>query len=118
MDLPSHKMKGVFFLGGGWFFCLFRAAAGACGSSQARGHIGATAAGLCHSHSNEGSELHLRPTPQLMATSTEPLRPGIKPASSWILVGFVTAKPQRELPKTKAELHLVALNSPSMSPVC
>ena len=25
-------------------------------------------------------------------------RPGIKPTSSWILVGFVTTKPQRELP--------------------
>ena len=27
-----------------------------------------------------------------------PLRPGIEPVSSWILVGFVTAEPQRELP--------------------
>ena len=25
-------------------------------------------------------------------------RPGINPASSWILVGLVTAKPQQELP--------------------
>ena len=25
------------------------------------------------------------------------MRPGIEPASSWILVGFVTAEPQREL---------------------
>ena len=38
------------------------------GSSQARGLIGAVAAGLRHSHSNVGSELHLRPIPQLMAT--------------------------------------------------
>ena len=38
------------------------------GGSQARGVIGATAANLCHSHSNAGSELHLRPTPQLRAT--------------------------------------------------
>ena len=37
------------------------------GSSQARGRIGAVATGLCHSHSNVGSMLHLRPTPQLMA---------------------------------------------------
>ena len=28
----------------------------------------AAAAGLHHSHSNAGSKLHLRPTPQLMAT--------------------------------------------------
>ena len=30
------------------------------GSSQARGPVGATAAGLCHSHSNVRSEPHLR----------------------------------------------------------
>ena len=28
---------------------------------------------------------------------THGLRPGIKPASSWILVGFVTIEPQQEL---------------------
>ena len=33
-------------------FLLFRAAPEAHGGSQARGQIGATAAGLCHSHSN------------------------------------------------------------------
>ena len=37
----------------------------AYGSSQARDGIGAVAAGLYHSHSNSGSELHLLPTPQL-----------------------------------------------------
>ena len=31
----------------------------ACGSSQARGPIGAAAAGLHHSHSNAGSEMCL-----------------------------------------------------------
>ena len=36
--------------------------------SQARGVIGATAAGLHHSHSNTGSEPSLRPTPQRTAT--------------------------------------------------
>ena len=40
----------------------------ACGSSQARGEIVATAAVLHHSHSNMGSEPHLRPTSQLTAT--------------------------------------------------
>ena len=35
--------------------------------SQARGPIGATAAGLHHSHSNVGSKPHLQCTPQLMA---------------------------------------------------
>ena len=36
------------------------------GGSQARGQIGAAAAGLHHSHSNAKSELHLQPTPQLV----------------------------------------------------
>ena len=40
----------------------------AYGGFQARGPIGAVAAGLCHSHSNTGSELSLQPTPQLTAT--------------------------------------------------
>jgi len=39
------------------------AAAMAYGASKARGQIGATAAGLHHSHSNAESEPHLRPTP-------------------------------------------------------
>ena len=37
------------------------------GNSQARGQIRAVAAGLRHRHSNSGSELHLRSTPQLSA---------------------------------------------------
>ena len=40
----------------------------ACGGSQARGWIRATAAGLHHSHSNARSEPHLRPAPQLTVT--------------------------------------------------
>ena len=51
-----------------FFFCLFRATPVAYGGSQARGLIGAAAAGLRHSHSNAGYELHLQPTPQLTAT--------------------------------------------------
>ena len=47
-------------------FLLFRAIPVAFGGSQARGGIGATVAGLWHSHSNTGSELHLQPTPQLV----------------------------------------------------
>ena len=48
-------------------FLLFTATPTAYGGSQARGPVGATAAGLCHSHSNTRSQPHLRPTPQLMA---------------------------------------------------
>ena len=43
--------------------------------SQARGQIGATAAGLHHSHSKARSELRLQPTPQLTATR-DPERSG------------------------------------------
>ena len=51
-----------------FFFSVFsRAAPVAYGGSQTRGLIGAVAAGLCHSHSNARSGLHLRPTPELMA---------------------------------------------------
>ena len=49
------------------FFFFSRAAPAAYGGSQARGLIGAVAAGLHQSHSNVGSELHLRPTLQLTA---------------------------------------------------
>ena len=40
----------------------------AYGGFQARGLIGAAAAGLHHGHSNVGSELCLQPTSQLRAT--------------------------------------------------
>ena len=54
----------------GFFFGLFafsRAASAAYGGSQARGPIGAVAAGLRHRHSSSRSEQRLRPTPQLTA---------------------------------------------------
>ena len=38
------------------------------GGSQARGRIGALAAGLRQSHSNTGYQLHQQPSPQLTAT--------------------------------------------------
>ena len=54
-----------------YLFCLFafsRATPTAPGGSQARGLIGATTAGLRHSHGNARSKPRLRPTPQLTAT--------------------------------------------------
>ena len=53
-DLVFMGRSLVFF----FFFCLFRATAEARGGSQARGLIGAAAAGLRHSHSNAGSLTH------------------------------------------------------------
>ena len=52
-----------------FFVCLFfRAAPAAYGDSHARGLIGATAASLHHSHSNDRSEPRLLVTPQITAT--------------------------------------------------
>ena len=77
-------------------FCLFRATPIAYGASQARGLIRATAASLCQSY----SQLHLQLTPQLTAMPdlkpTE-ARPGVEPATSWFLAGFVSTAPRREL---------------------
>ena len=49
------------------FVFLFMATPAAYGSSQARDPIGAATPGLCQSHGNSGSELHLQPKLQLMA---------------------------------------------------
>ena len=50
-----------------FFFCLSRAAPGAYGGSQVKNWIRATAADLCHSHSNLGSE----PTPATSHSSQQ-----------------------------------------------
>ena len=82
------------------FVLLFRATPAAYGSSQARGPIGASAASTTATetpdpsciwpyttaHGNAGSLIHWA-------------RPGVKHKSSWILVGFITTEPRRELLK-------------------
>ena len=78
-----------------FFFFFLRAAPAANRSSQARGPIGAAVGGLHHSLSHARSEPLLQPTPQLAATHWT--RPGIEPASSWILIRSYTAEPHREL---------------------
>ena len=72
-----------------FFFFLFKVAPAAYGSSQARGRIGATAADLCHSHSNARAKLHLC-DPCHSLWQHRILKPGIKPASSRIIVRFLT----------------------------
>ena len=62
LQWPEQLRSDSFF-----FFLLFKAAPEAYGSSQAGGPIGATAVGLCHSHSTIRSEPCLQPTQQLMA---------------------------------------------------
>ena len=65
--LNKYRQIGLWFLFF-FFFWPFRAAAMAYGGSQAKGPIEATAASLCHSHSNAELEPSLWPTPQVMAT--------------------------------------------------
>ena len=78
-------------------FCLYRAIPAAYGGSQARGLIGAAAAGPHHSHSNSLTHWW-RPGIQAESVTyttahsnslTHWWRPGIKPATSWFLAGFV-----------------------------
>ena len=73
---------------GFFFFCLFRATPAACGGSQARGPLRATAASLRHSHSNSRSKRRLQPTPQLTETpDPQPTEQGqglnLQPPGSW-----------------------------------
>ena len=84
------------------FFFLssfLKATSEAYGSSQGRGGIGTAAAGR-----SKGSEAHLWPTSQLMATPdgslTHWVRSRMEPVSLGILVGFITAEPQWEFPQT------------------
>ena len=96
--LPIFPSPSVFFVCLVFFFCFFRASPAACGRSQARGQIEATAAGLHHSDGNTRALTHWA-------------RPGIKPASSWFLVGFINHWAQREL----LILHIFALLFPTIS---
>ena len=71
----------------------------ACGASQARGQIGAVATGLHHSpgHSQIQAVSAIYTTARSNAESlTHRVRPGIEPASSKLLVRFISAEPWRE----------------------
>ena len=79
------------------FLLFFRASPEAYGSSQARGQIGATAAGLHHSHSH--TRIWAKSVTYTTAhgnarSSTHWARPGIKAATSWFLVGVLSTVPQ------------------------
>ena len=79
-----------------YLFLLFRATPVAYGGSQDRGQIQAAAAGLHHRTATPDlgliCSLHHSSGPHQIPTHWA--RPGIKPTSSWILVGFVTTEPQ------------------------
>ena len=90
------------------FFCLFfRAIALVYGSSQARGQIRAMP---------QPQQCRIRAmsvTYTMVHGNARPLihwvRSGIKPASSWVLVGFITTEPQWELPNILIKNTIIIL---------
>ena len=80
-----------------FFFFFFWAVCVAYRSSQARGWIGDAAAGLHHNHRIWAASSTCTIAPNNTRSLTHSSRPGIEPASAWILVRFVTAQPQQEL---------------------
>ena len=65
--LPIVFFFFVLFCFFGFLFVCSRTAPVGYGGSQARGRTQTVVAGLHHSYSNTRPELHLQPTPQLMA---------------------------------------------------
>ena len=92
---------GFFVLFFVFLFC-FLGSHTAYRSSRGRGRIRAPADDLYHSYSNTRFKPHLRPTPQLTAMlDSQPTKWASEargePASSWILVRFISAASQWEL---------------------
>ena len=119
--LPFSLSLSLFLLS-----CLFMATPAAYRGSQARGLIGAIATGLRHSHSNavvRAASATYTTAHGNVGSLTHGAKPGVKPASSWILVRFVSAVPGQECqvsgfhslqfgadPFTK--LHVLYMDSP------
>ena len=80
------------------------------GGSQARGQIGAAAAGLLHSHSNMGSELRLWPTPQpTVMPDPWPTEQGqgSNPRPHGCQLGSLTTEPRWELQESRYIFELL-----------
>ena len=94
---PSLLLFCFFFF---FSFAFFRTVPMAHGSSQARGQIGAVTAGLHHSHSNTRSktvcDLHRSSQQCGILNPQSKARDGT--LVLMVLVRFITAEPQRELP--------------------
>ena len=88
-------MVSLFFLP----FFFIRATPEAYGGSQARGQMGAVATSPHHSQRIQAASLTYTAA-HGNTESFNPLRPGIKSSSSWILVGFLTTEPQQVTPVT------------------
>ena len=97
--LCFEEKKYLYFI---LFYLLFRATPIAYEGSQARDLIGATAAALCQSH--EQCQIQaMSVTYNIAHGNTGSLtwwsKPGVEPATSWFLVGFISDVPQQELQK-------------------
>ena len=79
------------------FLMLFSTTPAGYGSAQARGWIGAVAAPLAYTTATAMPSVTYTESHSNVGSLTHWVGPGIKPASSWILLRFVTAEPQREL---------------------
>ena len=100
-DLSKIPMPSALF-----FFCLFRAAPVAYGSFQTRGQIGAVEQREIQVASATYNTAHVN-----TGLLTHCMRPGIKPASSWTSVGFITTEPQWEIPSFSEKFLLKFLTS-------
>ena len=84
-EIPVYWRLFLFFVFRFFVFCfLFKATPAAYGSFWVRHQIWGVSATYTTAHGKTGSLTHWA-------------RPGIKPTSSWILVGFISIAPQREL---------------------
>ena len=96
LDGQVRKLRhGRFFFSlypGPFFFFLLHSCTRGIWTFPGQGSNQSCSASLHHSHSNTGSLIHW-------------IRPGIEPASSWILVRFVTTEPWRELPESAFDKH-------------
>ena len=98
-EWPHGALKGIMLIIAGRFCRVFwgrseagffRATPVAYGSFQARGQIRAAAAGLCHSQRIWAASAVYATSCSNAMSLTHWARPGMEPASSWILVGFLT----------------------------
>ena len=96
---PVASVRMLAFSYGFFFSFLFRAEPMAYGGSQARGsNQSCSCWPMPQQHRIQAESVTYTTAHSTAGSLTHWVRPGIKPASSWILIGFVSAEPQRELP--------------------
>ena len=100
-----------------FFFCPFRATPVAYGNTQARGLIGDVAAGLRPTPEPQQCRIQAASVTYSTAYSntgslTHQSRSGIRPTTSWFLVGFVSTVLWRELPFADFRILFLSLTFP------